>query len=167
MASIVGTASQQAFGNFGTAASDLFAGFAASDKIKGDQLEAASYGEAASLALQNEQFTKVSTGIQEAQQQRELNLSLGRTQSEIAGAGFTGSGSGLDILRSSAAQGSIQKAVTGQQGLITEAGYQEQANAYTNMESAAYAAAKGEKMAQTGDFIAAGTSAAAGIAALL
>jgi hypothetical protein len=45
----------------------------------------------------------------------------------------------------------------------TEAGYEEQATAYTNMMNAANAGAKGESVAQTGDFIAAGISAIAAI----
>jgi len=46
----------------GTAAGDLFAGFAAGDKIKGDELEASNYSDAAALAEQNGQFTRMSTG---------------------------------------------------------------------------------------------------------
>ena len=158
--------SNSTFGDFGAATSDIFAGLAASDKIKGDELEQQSYSEAASLASQNAQFTAMSTGIQESQAQRELYLNTGKTQSDVAGAGFAASGSGLDILRSSVQQGSLQKAVIGQQGMITEAGYQEQAASYTNMAEAANAAAKGESVAQTGDFIAGGISAVAGIATL-
>jgi hypothetical protein len=45
-----------------------------------------------------------------------------RHAAQVAGDGFAASGSALDILRSSAAQGAIAKAVTGYQGLITEAG---------------------------------------------
>src|SRR5689334_8473553 len=118
--------SQDTFRDFGAGVGDIFAGFAASDKIKGDLAEASSYDEAAQLALQNEQFTKMSTAIQTAQSDRELFLSLGKTQAELGGAGLALSGSGLDILRSSASQGALQKAVIGQQGLITEAGYAEQ-----------------------------------------
>jgi hypothetical protein len=45
-----------------------------------------------------------------------------RHAAQVAGDGFAASGGALDILRSSAAQGTIAKAVTGYQGLITEAG---------------------------------------------
>ncbi len=44
----------------------------------------------------------------------------------MAGAGLGESGSALDILRDSASQGALTKATLGQQGLINEAGYQEQ-----------------------------------------
>ncbi len=129
--------SQSMFSEFGAAASDLFAGFAASEKIKGIQLEGQAYTEAAQLARQNVEYTKMSTGIQEAQAERELYGSLGRTEAQVAGAGFAAGGSALDILRSSASQGALQKAVIGEQGLITEAGYQEQARSYDLMASAA------------------------------
>lgn len=147
----------------GTAVSDIFAGFAASDKIEGDLLEQQSYQEAAQLAQQNEQYTKMSTAIQEAQSNRELLLAQGRTTSEVAGGGFSLSGSALDILRSNASQGALKTAVLGQQGAITEAGYAEQAQSYQNMAAAAGAAAKGDSLAQIGDFVAAGVSAIAAI----
>ncbi len=159
--------SQGMFQDFGQAASDLFAGFAASERIAGIKLEGQSYSEAAALARQNERYTEMSTAIQEAQSQRELYLSTGRTAAQVAGAGFTAGGSGLDILRSSASQGALQKAVIGEQGLITEAGYQEQARSYDLMASAAQAAVKGEKIAQIGDFVAAGLQGGGGFAAAL
>jgi hypothetical protein len=147
----------------GTAASDLFAGFGDFAKAKGDEAEQQQYSDAAALARQNAQFTATSTAIQEAQAQREVYMNTGRTESEVAGAGFAMSGSGLDVLRSSAAQGSLQKAVLGQQGLITEAGYNEQATAYTSMASAAGEAAKSANTAAIGSFVAAGFSAVAAV----
>jgi hypothetical protein len=66
------------------------------------------------------------------------------------------SGSALDILRESASEGATTKAVIGQQGLITEAGYQEQAQAYTSMANAAGVAINADKTAEVGSFIAAG-----------
>jgi hypothetical protein len=147
----------------GSAASDLFAGFAAGDKIKGDLAEGASYTEAAQLAEQNVQITAMSTAIQEVQQQRELYMSMGRTTAAVAGAGFANSGSALDILRSSAQQGALKSAVIGQQGLATEAGYQEQAASYDAMAAAASSAAHGEQTARIGDFVAAGISAVAAV----
>src|SRR5260370_172923 len=133
--------SQQTATGIGAGVSDIFSGFADLTKAEGDVLEGKAYGEAAQLALQNEQYTKESTAIQEAQANRELLMSTGHTAAEVAGAGFAASGSALDILRSSAAQGSLQKAVIGQQGLITEAGYKEQAQSYELMQQAANDAA--------------------------
>jgi hypothetical protein len=160
------TISSQLFSGVGAGVSDVFAGFGAETKAQGDLAEAAQYDEAAHLALQNEQYTKMSTDIQEAGKNRELLLSLGRTTSEVAGAGFSLSGSALDILRSSAAQGAIAKAVIGQQGLITEAGYQEQAQSYETMASAARSAASTEETTGIGSFFAGGLQVAAGLASL-
>jgi hypothetical protein len=151
------------FGSIGAGVSDIFAGFADETKAKGDILEGQAYGEAATLAFQNEQFTKMSTDIQEAQAQRELLLSQGRTQAEVAGAGFAASGSALDILRSSAAQGSLQKAVVEQQGLITAAGFEEQGQSYLLMQQAANNAASAEKTAAIGSFIAGGIDILSGL----
>jgi hypothetical protein len=69
----------------GAAASDIFAGFAADDKIKGDEAEQQQYSDAAALAKQNARVTADSTAIQEAQAQREVYMSTGRTESEVAG----------------------------------------------------------------------------------
>ena len=145
-----------AIGDIGAGVSDIFQGFADQTKAQGDLLEAQSYDVAAKLALQNEQYTKESTAIQEAQKQREFLLSTGRTTSEVAGAGFSLSGSALDILRSSAAQGSLQKAVIGQQGLITEAGYKAQAQSYELMAGVARDTASAENTMAIGSFIAGG-----------
>jgi hypothetical protein len=99
--------------------------------------------------LQNEKFTETSTAIKEAQQQREMLGTLGGVHADVAGAGFAESGSALDIMRDSAAQGALTHAVLGQQGLIQEAGYKEQAQSYTNMEQAATQAGNAENQAAT------------------
>ncbi len=57
----------------------------------------------------------------------------------------------------------MTKAVLGEQGLITEAGYQEQADSYRKMASAADIAIQVDKLAATGSFIAGGISAAAAV----
>jgi hypothetical protein len=93
-------------------------------------------------------------------------MSLGTTKAAVAGAGFSNSGSALDLLRSSAEQGATTKAVLGQQGLITEAGYNEQQQSYTLMANAAGVAEKADKEAETGSFISAGIQAVAGLASL-
>lgn len=154
------------FSDFGGAASDIFAGFGAQSKAKGDLLEQQNYQLAAQYALKEAQYTKMSTAIQEFQQQREVTKSLGQTAADVAGAGFAASGSALDILRESAGQGALQHAVLGYQGLIQEEGYKEQAQSYENMAQAAGDAASAEKMAGTGDFITGGIKVAAGIATL-
>ena len=155
------------FTGIGAGVSDIFAGLGDEAKAQYDITEGQEYGLAAKLALQNEQITKSSTAITEAQQQREINLSMGKTTAEVAGGGFSLSGSALDILRSSASQGAVAKAVTAQQGAITEAGYAEQAQSYELMQQAANAAASAEKTAATGSFIAGGIDIIGSIGAAL
>src|SRR6266699_2249625 len=95
---------------FGAAISDIGSFFGTEARGAFDIAEQSQYTAAARLARQNEQYTKMSTAIKESQTDRELYMSLGKTQTEIAGAGFNLSGSALDILRESASQGALQKA---------------------------------------------------------
>ena len=113
-------------------------------QAQGDLAEASEYDLAGNLANANATFTAQSTAIQQTQQDRALYQSLGTTQAGVAGAGFAESGSAMDVLRSSASQGALTRAVLGQQGLVTEAGYQEQAQSYATMSAAARATAAGE-----------------------
>lgn len=146
--------SSSTFTDIGGAVSDLFAADADRTKAQadivksqGDALEAANYGEAADFATQNVGYTQQATQLKEVQQQRQITQTLGTQQAQVAGAGFASSGSALDLLRDSAAQGALSKAVLGNQGLITEAGYQEEAQSYTNMSKAADFAVQGDELA--------------------
>jgi hypothetical protein len=160
------TLSPQTFSDVSGAASDLFAGQGDQAKAQYDFAEAKNYGLAADLATQNEQFTETSTAIKEAQQQREAMGAYRGVQADVAGAGFAESGSALDILRDSASQGALTHAVLGQQGLITEAGYKEQAESYTTMQGAATAAGNAENNAATFSDITAGIKGVAAVATL-
>jgi hypothetical protein len=145
------------FTDAGTAVSDVFNAFGAAKQAKisalGLETEATDYTNAAKLAKQNQEFTAASTAIQEAQTTRQVTQAMGRTAANVAGAGFANSGSALDIMASNAQQGAIAKAVLGQQGLITQAGYSEEATAYTNMATAATETAGMEtSAAKTGVF---------------
>jgi murein L,D-transpeptidase YcbB/YkuD len=113
-------------------------------RARGDLAEASNYGLASTLADQNAQFTQTSTAIKLAQQDRQAYQALGATQADVAASGFENSGSSLDLMRDSASQASLTRAVMGQQGLITEAGYKEQAQSYTTMQQASTAAATDE-----------------------
>lgn len=138
------------FSYLGGAVSDLFAADAHKAKAQGDLYEKENYQLAASYADQNEQYTEWSTAIKGAQADRALSKSLGETRADVAGAGLAESGSSLDILRESASQGAMTHAVLSEQGLITEAGYREQAASYRNMEAAAQVAADAENKAAEG-----------------
>jgi hypothetical protein len=151
------------FTDLGGAVSDLFAASGDRAKAAGDRAEQQNYLLAEGLANQNEKFTETSTAIKQAQETRSLTQTIGGQQADVAGAGFAESGSALDLLRDSASQGALMKAVTGEQGLITEAGYKEQAASYANMANAAGMAADAEENAATGATI---TGAIKGVAAL-
>ena len=126
-----------------------------SPKAQADLIEGQEYTDASQLALQNEQFTQMSTAIKDAQTSREIAKSEATTAA-VAGGGFEPSGSALDILRDSAQQGAITRAVGQEQGLVTEAGYAEQATSYNLMAGAANQAASAEKRSATGAKIGAG-----------
>jgi hypothetical protein len=140
-----------AISGVGSAVSDLFAAEGAQYKAEGEEFEKQNYLEASQLAAQNEQFTQQSTAIKEGQADRQLYMSLGKTSAGVGGAGLAASGSALDILRSSAQEGATTRAVLGQQGLITEAGYAEQAQSYQNLASAAQVAIDADESAEKGD----------------
>lgn len=137
---------------FGGAVSDLLSSQATEKglrlKAQGNVVEAGNYTAAAQLALENEEYTKQSTEIQQTQSERATLLGIGKEKSDIAGAGFAESGTGLDLLRSAAIQGGLQKAVIGQQGLIQEDSQAEQATAYENLAKyATYASDQENEMA--------------------
>lgn len=142
--------------SIGGAVQDLFGSEAHELKAKGLRLEAENYNEAAGFAKQNAEFSRISTGIKLAQQDRETYKALGGTQADIAGAGFAMAGSALDVLRDSASQGALMKAVAGEQGLIQEEGYKVQSRNYLNMAKAAEFAAQAEDTAATASLWSAG-----------
>ena len=141
--------SQTTFADFGGAVTDLFSASAFRTKAAGLRIEGEEYTLAAGLADQNEKFTEQSTAIQQTQDNRAIEKTLGGQMAAVASSGFGEAGSALDLLRDSANQGALQKAVLAQQGLITEAGYTEQAASYRLMSSAAdMAAGAADKAAQ-------------------
>jgi hypothetical protein len=156
----------QTFTDLGGAASDIFAGFGDNAKASGDFAEAREYPLAAGLATQNEKFTETSTAIKEAQQSREMTQTIGGQQADVASAGFSEGGSALDLMRDSAAQGALTHAVMGEQGLITEAGYTEQAASYKNMSEAATAAGNAANNAGIFADITGGIKLVAGLASM-
>ena len=154
------------FADIGGGISDLFAIGADKSKAQGDRFEAQNYDLAAKYADQEVQFTAESTAIQGMQAERQMYSSMSQTRADIAGGGFA-AGSGLDILAQSASQGALQQAVIQRQGLITEQGYEEQAQSYRNMESAANLAASAEDQAAKAAGWGAGFKFAGAIASLL
>lgn len=149
--------------SLGGVASDLFAADAHRTKAKGLRLEAGNYDLASGYAEKNEKFTELSTSIKQTQTDRDIYKSLGGISADVAGAGFAASGSAIDIMRDSAAQGALVKAVGAEQGLITEEGYDVQAKTYATMGDAARLAASAEDKAADNAGI---TAAIKGVAAV-
>lgn len=168
-----------AFGNatfqdFGGAVNDLYSGNAAQQrgyiKAEGDFVEAANYKDASALATQNAQFTEASTNIKDVMAERNIYRTISSQQAGFALSGVLESGSALDIMRSSAAEGALTRSLVQAQGQITEAGYKEQATSYDRM--AQYATWAGNQEHELGDeaksnsYVTAGIKGAAGVATL-
>lgn len=153
-----------ALGNASGAVGSLFAGFAAEKKAdmfriqakadllkgKGDLLEADSYTRARELALTNKDFATESTAVQMAQSARSLTMSLGGARAGFGASGLAEDGSATDVLAASAQQGELERQLLQKQGVISEAGYQEQADTYANMTDAAKLASESETLASEG-----------------
>jgi hypothetical protein len=150
----------------GGAVNDLFAASAHRTKAEGLRIEAKNYDLSSAFSLQSEKFTEQSTAIKQAQTDRENFKMLGGIEADVAGAGFADSGSALDIMRDSASQGALTKAIGAEQGLITEEGYKVQAESYKNMSAAARMAADAEDNAAFGANISAGFKAASAVTSL-
>lgn len=155
------------FAAAGGAVSDLFAVGAHRTKAAGNRLQAEQYDLAANLAYKNKQFAETSTEIKEMQAQRAVYMALGQQASEVAASGFEAGGSAMDLLRDSASQGALQKAVLSQQGLIEEASYEQQAKSYGIMADSARMAASAEERAAIGSGISGALKAAAAIASVV
>ncbi len=150
----------------GGAVSDLFAADALRTKAKGSRIEAEEYELSKRLSLENAQFTETSTAVKQFQLQRGINQTLGQQQADVAASGFESAGSALDLLRDSAAQGALTKAVAQQQGVIEEDAYKQQAQSYALMSEASQMAARADEHAASGATWAAAIKGAAAVASL-
>lgn len=139
----------QTAGYAGAAATDILGGQATRSGLRitaaGNFAEADEYDLAATLAKRNMQFTKSSTEVKMVMNERDIERTIGLQREQTGALGFAESGSSLDLLRDSAAQGSLSQALIGQQGLITEAGYKEQAESFHMMSAAARMAGEAEQ----------------------
>lgn len=125
---------------------------------RGARSSAGSYDEARRIAEENARIARSATAIRDMQLKRTIFKTLGGQQAQVAGAGFAASGSALDLLRDSAAQGAHARAINEAQGAITVNSYLEQAGMFGGMSDAARASAQGQGIAgliQTGGAVAA------------
>lgn len=103
------------FGGFGSGVGSIFSGIGAMGAAKA---EAKGYAASAASLREAARLTKISTGLQLLQADREIYKVLGGARADTAANGLAASGSALDVIRASAQQGGLQKAVTGLQGKI-------------------------------------------------
>jgi hypothetical protein len=129
-----------ALGDVGGAVSSLFG-------ARGARASARSYGIAQTFAEENAKLSESATKLKLEQQQRQIFGVLGTQKAQVAGAGFAASGTALDLLRSSASQGAMTKAITAEQGAIQATSYYEQAAMYGGMKAAADTSSVGQTIA--------------------
>lgn len=154
------------FNSLGQAAQDIFSIDTHRTKAAGLRIEAGNYDRSATFSDQNARFTEISTGLKTMQMDRETYKALGGIKADVAGAGFAESGSALDIMRDSASQAALMRGTVTEQGLLTEQGYQVEAENYRQMGEAARMAASAEDKAADRAPILAGIHAAAAVASL-
>jgi hypothetical protein len=152
--------------SIGGAVQDLFASEAHGLKAKGLRLEAENYELASGFATKNAEFADLSRELKQSQMEREIFKTIGGQTADVAGAGFAAAGTALDLLRDSASQGALMKAVANTQGLITEEGYRVQSETYANMAKAANFAAEAEDLAGTASMWGAGFKAVNAVASI-
>jgi hypothetical protein len=112
----------------------------------GSAAAAGSYDEAERIARQNAIIAREATRVKGIQIQRSIFKTLGQQQADVSGAGFAASGSALDLLRSSASEGAMTKAINEEQGTITANAYEEQAAQFAGMAKAARSSSLGQKI---------------------
>lgn len=127
------------WGQFGGAAGDLLGGIGGFVAAKG-------YKKAASFAKANARLAHIATEIENRQQERQIYQVIGAQQAATGAAGFSLSGSAIDLMKSSAQQGSLDQALISNQGLIEENTYLAQAAQYE-------AAGKASKLGGIGGLI--------------
>lgn len=110
---------------------------------KGFRASARAYRQAAQFSQESAAITERSTAIQQSQATRQLYGVLSGQQADIAGAGLKNAGSAQYLLRSTAEQIGVTHALIGNQGLITELGFQREAAAEIGQANQAAAQAKG------------------------
>ena len=147
--------SRDMFRDAGGAVSDIFNYVGSQYRVQGNRYEAANYRRAAGFADTNALLTDTSTRLKSVQQERQTFQQIGTVQSDVAGSGFTQGGSALDILRSVAQQGSLERAVGEMSGEVAEEGYRVQSENYRGMAAASDLAARSQETSGIGSLVSA------------
>ena len=122
-----------------TAVTNTAAATAATTQSEGYAAEASAYGTAADTAEQNAIIAGIAGDVKTLQQQRDVGLTIGTQQAQVAAAGFGAAGSSLDLLRSSLQQGYLTTQLTATQTALTKGGYLEEAASSRAQKAAAEA----------------------------
>jgi hypothetical protein len=141
------------FAGIGGAVGDIFGAFGSWELAKGNRASAGFYRQGAGLARENATLAKVSADIQEFQEGRKIYKAIGGQQADVAGAGFAASGTALDLLRDSTAQGALAKGLIDLQGHIQENAYMQQAFAMDAQAQAAESAASAAELGGWGSLL--------------
>lgn len=124
------------FGGIGSGVQDLFGGI-------GSLKEADAYKLAGKYAAQNAVIAGEAGQIKLEQANRAVYKTLGAQAAGYGAAGLTSGGSAQEVLRDSVMQGSLEKAIIGEQTQINVTGYKAQAAQFQGMAGAAKSAGIG------------------------
>ena len=116
--------------DLGSSVGSIFAG-------AGSVASAKAFKQASHYAGLMSAITEKGTATEEAQAKLEAQKVIGGQKADVAGAGFSASGSALDLLRSSESQASLRETLLGEQGLITSLGYKAQESVYAGEATSA------------------------------
>jgi hypothetical protein len=120
----------------GGVAQDLFSQQSLRTRAKGQRMEAEQYDLAAGYAREQKLYTRQSTELKQFQTERNILKTIGGQKADVAAAGFGAGGTALDLLRDSASQGALEKAVFSFQGAVDETAFEQQAKSYEFMAKA-------------------------------
>lgn len=146
-------------GGIGQAVGGVFAGMGYAAMKRGYGASADLFGRAAGLAEDNADLTREATGIKLLQGERQIYRVISGQQSDVAGAGFTASGSALDLLRDSTSQGELTMSLIERQGEIDANAYELQAISYRSQQQMALAQEDAAGIAEIGSYVGAGIKA--------
>lgn len=152
------------FNSAGNAVGDLFAAEGLKSQAAGYKIQAGNYRQAAAQADKEADMVRASTEIRDFQTSRKIYGVVSSAEAAIAGSNLSMSGSALDILRDSAAQGSLERSVGIYQGRVSEEGLETQAASYRAQAQAADKAAKAAKRAVVGKYVSAAIGVAGAVA---
>jgi hypothetical protein len=165
-----GSFSAQGAANLGSGVSgvvqDIGAYVGAQYTIRGEEMAAAGFDEAANIAFLNEEQASAAGKLQQVQTARQVFKTAGAGIASAAGNGLRMSGSAENILRNTHEQGAIANQLIGTQTQIEVNGFIQQMKADQMEAQQAREAAAAAKSSQIGDLIGAGVNAiTSGVAA--